>query len=103
MMTGELRRLDRWASEPGFRRLTVEEAAARLRVLAPNYPGPFDEPVQICVKGGRWFNDEMEAVADAIHRAARRPGRRTETLAGKEWGVDRNGDGLWAVMGTALQ
>lgn len=99
MMAGALRRLLDWTAQPAFRELTVREAALHLQELAPSYPGPFDQPVEICVNGCRWFAEEVEAVADAIHRAGRRPHRARELLGGPEWGILRNAAGLWAVTG----
>jgi hypothetical protein len=99
MMAGALTRLSEWTAQPAFRELTVREAAQRLQELAPSYPGPFDQPVEICVNGCRWFAEEVEAVADAIHRAGRRPHRARELLGGPEWGILRNAAGLWAVTG----
>jgi len=99
MMAGALRRLSDWTAQTAFRELTVREAAQRLQELAPSYPGPFDQPVEICVNGCRWFAEEVEAVADAIHRAGRRPHRAKEPLGGPEWGTLRNAAGLWAVTG----
>lgn len=99
MMAGALRRLSDWAAQTAFRELTVGEAAQRLQELAPRYPGPFDQPVEICVNGCRWFAEEVEAVADAIHRAGRRPHRAKEPLGGPDWGTLRNAAGLWAVTG----
>jgi len=99
MMAGALRRLSDWTAQAAFRELTVREAAQRLQELAPSYPGPFDQPVEICVNGCRWFAGEVEAVADAIHRAGRRPHRARELLGDPEWGISRNAAGLWAVTG----
>ena len=98
-MAGALRRLSDWTAQAAFRELTVREAAQRLQELAPSYPGPFDQPVEICVNGCRWFAGEVEAVADAIHRAGRRPHRARELLGDPEWGISRNAAGLWAVTG----
>jgi hypothetical protein len=89
--------LDRWAASPDFRSLTVDEAAMWLRDLLPHYPHPADQPVEICVNGYRWFGSEMEAVADAIYRASRRPHAPGETLTGTEWDSAVSRAGLWAV------
>lgn len=102
MTPGAERILDHWAAAPDFRQITVREAARQLQELVPSYPHPSDHPVAICVNGYRWFGSEMEAVADAIHRAARRPHGLDETLATPEWDVELNEDGLWSVPGTCL-
>lgn len=99
MQRSWLSRIERWADEPGFRTQTLDHASLTLRTLLPGFPGPADQPCEICVNGYRWFNGEMEAVADAIHRAARRPHAVDATLAGGEWDVDRNPAGLWSVAG----
>ncbi len=97
MTPGAVRILDNWAATPGFRDLSVREAAAKLQEVLPRYPFPDDQPVKICVNGYRWFAEEMEAVADAIYRASRRPYLLDETLAGSEWDSDRNAEGLWSL------
>jgi len=99
MTPGAVRILDHWAATPNFRTLTVAEAAAGLQELLPQYPGPNDQPAAICVNGYRWFVHEMEAVADAIYRASRRPHQLDETLAGADWDADVNDQGLWALPG----
>ncbi|WP_419403778.1 hypothetical protein [Stenotrophomonas rhizophila] len=99
MTPGAISMLDRWAKSPGFRDLTIDEAAEQLEQLVPQYPHPADQPVEICVNGYRWFGSEMEAVADAIHRAARRPHGADETLAGPDWNSDISYAGLWALPG----
>jgi hypothetical protein len=99
MTPGAVRILDHWASSPDFRALTVAEAAAQLQEVLPHYPHPNDQPVAICVNGYRWFVHEMEAVADAIYRASRRPHELGETLAGADWDADVNEQGLWALPG----
>jgi hypothetical protein len=99
MQTSWLSRIERWADEPGFRNQTLDHASSALHELLPGFPAPSDQPTEICVNGFRWFNGEMEAVADAIHRASRRPHSVTTTLQGAEWNVDRNAAGLWAVPG----
>lgn len=99
MTPGAISKLDRWAATPGFRDLTIDEAAAQLQELVPHYPHPADHPVEICVNGYRWFATEMEAVADAIYRSCRRPYGPSETLAGPDWNCDVNREGLWAIPG----
>lgn len=99
MTPGAISKLDRWAATPGFRDLTIDDAAAQLQDLAPQYPHPADNPVEICVNGYRWFGTEMEAVADAIYRSSRRPHGAAETLAGPDWDCDVSRDGLWAITG----
>jgi hypothetical protein len=99
MTPGAISKLDRWAATPGFRDLTIDDAAAQLQDLAPQYPHPADNPVEICVNGYRWFGTEMEAVADAIYRSSRRPHGAAETLAGPDWDCDVSRDGLWAIPG----
>jgi hypothetical protein len=94
--------LDRWAASPGFRSFTVDEAAMWLRDLLPHYPHPADQPVEICVNGYRWFGSEMEAVADAIYRASRRPHAPGETLSGSDWDSQVSRAGLWAVPGRCV-
>lgn len=92
--------LEAWINGPGFRGLTVGEAHSQLRSLAPHYPHPAaDQPTAICVNGLRWFSAEVEAVADAVFRAARRPHSLGSTLAAPEWHGEQNSDGLWAVPG----
>jgi len=97
MTPGAVRILDHWAATPGFRDLTVREAAVKLQEVLPHYPHPDDQPVAICVNGYRWFTEEMEAVADAIYRASRRPHLLDGTLSGSDWNSDRNADGLWSL------
>ncbi len=99
MTPAVVHQLDQWASMPRFRRLTVRQAAAQLAEILPGYPSPFDQPVEICVNGYRWYRHEMEAVADALQRALRRPKGPSETLEGPDWDVDRNEQGLWCVPG----
>lgn len=99
MTPGAVVILDLWAASPGFREISIREAAAKLQDLIPRYPHPGDQPVEICVNGYRWFDTEMEAVADAIYRAARRPHNLDSTLVGSDWDVDRNERGLWAIPG----
>lgn len=101
VMAGALSRLRDWAAQPLFRKLTVREASQRLRELAPGYPGTFDQPVEICVNGGRWFAEEVEALADATHRAGKRPHRAGERIDGPEWALVCNRSGLWAMTGPA--
>lgn len=101
MQTSWLSRMERWADEPGFRTQTLDDARAALRELLPAFPAPGDQPREICVNGYRWFNGEMEAVADAIHRASRRPHAVAATLEGADWNVDRNAAGLWAIPGSS--
>lgn len=94
------RLLEDWLNGPGFRALSVGEALSQLRTIAPHYPHPAaDQPIAICVNGLRWFSTEVEAVADAIFRSARRPHSLGSTLAGPDWRSEQNGDGLWAVPG----
>jgi hypothetical protein len=69
MQTSWLSRIERWADEPGFRNQTLDHASSALHELLPAFPAPSDQPTEICVNGFRWFNGEMEAVADAIHAA----------------------------------
>lgn len=88
-----------WASTPMFLDLTVGIAAEQMQEILPHYPHPSDQPIAICVNGYRWFGSEMEALADAIHRAARRPHLHHLSLAGADWEVERNKEGLWAVPG----
>lgn len=104
MTPGAISKLDRWAATPGFRDLTIDDAATQLQELVPHYPHPADNPVEICVNGYRWFASEMEAVADAIYRSHRRPHGTAETLAGADWDCDVSAAGLWAIPGrcTAL-
>lgn len=102
MTPGAVRILDHWAASPNFRAMTVAEAAAGLQELLPHYPHPNDQPVAICVNGYRWFVHEMEAVADAIYRAAQQPELRLETLAGPDWNSDIGDHGLWALPGRCL-
>lgn len=99
MTPGTVLLLDHWAAAPGFRHLTVAEAASKLGELLPRYPHPGDQPVAICDQGIRWFQTEMEAVADAINRASRRPHSREKTLSGPDWNSYRNAAGLWALPG----
>lgn len=99
MTPGAVSKLDKWAATPGFRQLTIDEAAAQLQELVPHYPHPADHPVEICVNGYRWFATEMEAVADAIYRSSRRPHGTAETLAGEDWNCDVSSAGLWAIPG----
>lgn len=101
MMAGALSRLRDWAAQPLFRELTVREASQRLRELAPSYPGTFDQPVEICVSGGRWFAEEAEALADAIHRAGQRPHRAGERIDGPGWALVRKKGVLWAMTDPA--
>jgi hypothetical protein len=102
MTPGAERILDHWAAAPDFRQITVREAARQLQELVPSYPDPSDHPVAICVNGYRWFGSEMEAVADAIYRTARRPHQLDETLAGPHWDVERDDEGRWSVPGMCL-
>lgn len=99
MTPGTVLLLDHWAAAPGFRELAVVDAASKLGELLPFYPNPGDQPVAICDQGIRWFPTEMEAVADAIYRASRRPHSRDRTLSGADWNSYRNVAGLWALPG----
>jgi len=99
MTPGAVLLLDHWAANPRFRELTVGEASRQLQDLLPSYPHPTDQPMAICVNGYRWFRSEMEAVADAVYRAARRPHRLDETLATPDWDVELNEEGMWCVPG----
>lgn len=99
MIAKEVRILERWTVAPGFRSQSVAEAALALAKLLPNYPGPDDQPEEICHKGNRWFREEMEAVADAIYREARRPDASTRPMTGSAWARKRNSSGLWALPG----
>lgn len=97
MTPGTVLLLDHWAAAPGFRHLSVIDAAAKLQDLLPRYPHPGDQPVAICDQGIRWFSTEMEAVADAILRASRRPHACDASLSGPDWNSYRNAAGLWAL------
>ena len=102
MTPGTVLLLDHWAAVPGFRHLTVAEARSKLEELLPRYPHPNDQPAAICEQGIRWFPTEMEAVADAIHRASRRPHSYDTTLSGPDWNSYRNEAGLWALPGRCV-
>ncbi len=102
MTPGAVLLLDHWAAHSGFRQLTFREAAKQLNALLPGYPQPSDQPVAICVNGYRWFGSEMEAVADAVRRATRRTASLGENLAGSDWDVELNEEGLWSVPGRCL-
>lgn len=99
MIAKEVRILERWTVSPGFRNQSVADAAMALAKLLPHYPGPNDQPAEICHKGNRWFREEMEAVADAIYREGRRPDASARPMTGSAWARKRNGAGLWAVPG----
>lgn len=99
MIAKEVRMLERWTVTPGFRSQSVADAAMALAKLLPNYRRPDDQPAEICHKGNRWFREEMEALADAIHREARRPDASTRPMSGSVWARKRNSCGLWAVPG----
>jgi hypothetical protein len=88
-----------WSSAPTFLDPTVGIAGEQMQEILPHYPHPSDQPIAICVNGYRWFASEVEALADAIHRAARRPNLHHLSLAGPDWEVEKNRDGLWAVPG----
>lgn len=92
--------VEAWINAPEFRELTARQALAQLQEIAPHYPHPAaDQPVAICVNGLRWFGSEVEAVADAVFRASRRPHSLGSTLDGPIWHSEQNSDGLWAVPG----
>lgn len=99
MPPNEVRVLERWTVSPGFSSQSVAEAALGLAQLLPHHPQPDDHPLEICHEGYRWFRQEMEAVADAIHREARRPDATTKPLTGAAWARRRNRSGLWAIPG----
>ena len=99
MTPGAISKLDRWAATPGFRDLTIDEAAAELQDIVPHYPHPDDHPLKTCVNGYRWFATEMEAVADAIYRSSRRMHGASESLASTDWDCDVSPEGLWAIPG----
>ena len=99
MIAKEVRILERWTVSPGFRNQSVADAGLALGQLLPHYPHPDDQPVEICHEGHRWFREEMEAVADAIFREARKPGASTRPLTGSVWARKRNSSGLWALPG----
>lgn len=44
MTPGAISKLDRWAATPGFRDLTIDDAAAQLQDLAPQYPPSRRQP-----------------------------------------------------------
>lgn len=99
MTPNAVRLLERWTVSPGFGNQSVADAAVGLGKLLPHYPHPDDQPVEICHNGYRWFREEMEAIADAIYRDARRPGASTRSLTGSGWARKRNSSGLWAIPG----
>lgn len=99
MRTTWLYQMERLADDSGFRSQTLNQAAAQLREMLPAFPAPCDQPVAICRKGFRWFDSEMEAVADAIHRGGSSPHDWAATLSGPDWDVDRNLQGQWCVPG----
>ena len=89
--------LERWTGSPGFRNQSVADAALGLSKLLPQYPHPDDQPVEICRNGYRWFRDEMEAIADAVYREARKPNASSRSLTGSGWARKQNHSGLWAL------
>jgi hypothetical protein len=97
MTPGALSAMAHWAALPSFRHLTVGAAQQQLQEILPRYPQPADQPLAICVNGYRWFGSEMEALADAIHRAARRPHLHYVSLSGEDWAAEQNREGLWAL------
>lgn len=89
--------LERWTVSPGFRNQSVAEAAKWLGELLPGYPGPDDRPIEICEKGYRWFRQDMEAFADAIHRVGEAADADDCFMTGATWARRRNTSGLWAI------
>lgn len=94
-----VRRLEIWASMKGFRCLTVRDAAEHLQELVPGFPGLGDGPTKVSPDGCRWFDHEMEAVADAIYQAVNCSSDLEETLESDDWDVDRDSSGRWSVPG----
>ena len=92
-----VRRLEIWASMRGFRCLTVRDAAEHLQELVPGFPGLGDGPTKVSPDGCRWFDHEMEAVADAIYQAVSCSSDLEETLESDDWDVDRDSSGRWSV------
>lgn len=99
MTPGAITVVGAWAASPGFRTLTLDEAAMWLHEIVPQYPHPIDQPVKICANGYRWFPTRAEASADAILRASLRPHSPTDTLAGPDWEAEVSCAGLWAFPG----
>jgi len=92
-----VRRLEIWASKKGFLRLAVGQAAEHLQELVPGYPSLGDGPSVVSADGCRWFEHEMEAVADAVFQVASCSSDLEETLEGDDWDVDRDSEGRWSV------
>lgn len=99
MTPGAITVVGAWTASPGFRTLTLDEAAMWLHEIVPQYPHPIDQPVEICANGNRWFQTRAEAAADAILRASLRPHSPADTLAGPDWDAEVSCSGLWAFPG----
>lgn len=94
-----LRRLQEWMDTPGFRQQTIDAAAAHLKLMLPAYPLPSNAPVAICAIGLRWFMTPMEAIADAVYRSKISPHAPEDSIAGADWHLIQNPEGLWSVPG----